>query len=373
MKFGIDSFGLDHGRSGLGAYLLSLVNQLPDEKNISYQIFGPETDRYCFAVNPKIDFISTGTASNYFGDRAWHLYKANIFASKNEFDAILYTAGARLLPLEFSVPGVAVINDIPSKLLKNKKLYKKLAMKKSLNKVDYIIAASNFIKRDLEKLGIKNKNIEVIHNGIDHSMFYPKELDDSEYVNVKPFAIQRPYFIYASTISSEEKKHVELIKAFSLFKKNTGLPHRLVLAGKGDGNYAEKVHKAAFESDYSSDIFLTGYFPHETFPDLYRGATACICPSVNEGVGLTVLESMACGLPVACAKAGALPELAASNALYFNSDSILEIEGALEKLAVDENLRKKLSQQGVEWAKRFSWEKTAHATAQFLLKASRKE
>ena len=52
---------------------------------------------------------------------------------------------------------------------------------------------------------------------------------------IKPFAIRRPYFLYASTMSSPLKRHCELIKAFEIFKKRTGLPHRLVLAGsEGD-------------------------------------------------------------------------------------------------------------------------------------------
>ena len=106
-----------------------------------------------------------------------------------------------------------------------------------------------------------------------------------------------------------------------MFKEKTGLPHRLVLAGE-EGAYAEEVQKAAFDSSAATEIFMTGYFPREGFPELYRNSEMCVFPSVNEGVGLPVLEAMATGIPVACAKAGALPEIAGNNVLFFVSDNI---------------------------------------------------
>ena len=244
-------------------------------------------------------------------------------------------------------------------------------LKKGILHAHKLIAASNFIKDDLVKLGVSADKITVIHNGIDHSLFFPKAMGEDEVLDIKPFAIKRPYFIYASRLLGPEKKHTELIQAFSLFKQKTGLPHRLVLAGS-DGPYAEEVHKAALESPFASDIFITGYFPHESFPLLYRGAEACLFPSVSEGVGLPVLEAMATGLPVACAKAGALPEIAGEHVLYFDSDNTEEMALCMERLVSDANLSQKLVAGGIEWAARFSWEKTAQETLAVLQSVAKK-
>ena len=89
----------------------------------------------------------------------------------------------------------------------------------------------NIPLKDLISLGIQSEKIDVIYNGLDHSYFYPHTELEGETVNISPFSIKRPFFIYASRLSGPEKKHIELIKAFSMFKKKTGLPHRLVLAG----------------------------------------------------------------------------------------------------------------------------------------------
>ena len=128
------------------------------------------------------------------------------------------------------------------------------------------------------------------------------------------------------------------------------------------------MHKIAGLSSSASDIFLTGFFPHESFPLLYAGADACIFPSVNEGVGLPILEAMATGIPVACAKAGALPEMGGEAALYFDADNIEEIADCMEKIVGDTALREKKIATGLRWAKRFSWEATVQETIAVMKK-----
>ena len=195
------------------------------------------------------------------------------------------------------------------------------------------------------------------------------DIFEDEIVDIKPFAIKRPYFVYGSTLSSPEKKHIELIKAFELFKKNTGAPHRLVLAGN-DGPYAEEIHKAAFDSQFASDIFLTGFFPHENFARLYGGAEACLFPSVNEGVGLPILEAMACGIPVICSEKGALKEIGGTAPLYYNSDKadvIDQLALNMQKITEDKELRDNMITDGILWANEFNWEDTVKKTLEILL------
>ena len=359
MKVGIDTFGCGHGRSGLGSYLNSLVQHLKNDDTVQYELFGAEIDRYTYGSENDVAYKSISLPDSLVAERAWHLFAANLFAKKQKYDAVLYPAAAHMLPFAFTVPGVAIVNDLVSEFFLSKKDTKhEVHVKHTLNRAARIIAASHCIKRDLERLGIKSDRISVIHNGVDHSMFYPRELLSPNLVDIKPFAIQRPYFIYASRLSSPSKKHIELIKAFTLFKERTHLPHRLVLAGSEDA-YSEEVHKAVFSSHSASDIFVTGFFPHESFPELYSGSDGCIFPSVSEGVGLPVLEAMATGVPVACSKSGALPEIAGEHALFFDSDNIEQMADALTTLATDKKTKEALVSGGLEWSKRFSWERTA--------------
>lgn len=365
MKIGIDTFGCGHGRTGIGSYFSSLVQKFQNSDDTTFEMFGAEIDRYTYARENNIAFESVILPDNNRAEKIWHRFLCNYFGRKQNYDVMFFPAAANFLPSHFRIPSVAVVNDIVSNLFDSKTFLEKSSIVHSLKKVNKIIAASNFIKKDLKKLGIKQDKIVVIHNGIDHSMFYQTDMLPNEFVEIKPFSVKRPYFIYSSTISSPLKRHCELIRAFDIFKRNTGLPHRLVLAG-GKGENFQEVKKTTMEAEFASDIFLTGYFPHETFPALYSGAEACIFPSEIEGVGLPVLEAMATGIPVACSKEGALSEIAGDRAIFFDSTNLDEIAGSMEKISTDKALRKKLIVEGLEWSKKFSWEKTAEKTLDVL-------
>ena len=57
MNVGIDTFGLDHGKSGLGAYLINLVNHLPENSEFEFELFGHEEDRFVYTSKKAFKFI----------------------------------------------------------------------------------------------------------------------------------------------------------------------------------------------------------------------------------------------------------------------------------------------------------------------------
>lgn len=366
MKIAIDTFGCNHAKGGLGSYALNFIANIPEDKLKNFEILGYEVDRYVFNSNKEVPFSSAKVSDDEKSIQKFYESKINKIAKKSGYDVIVFPACEKALPLKFKTfKGVAIVNTIISSFIdENPKRAKKLL--KGLNNIQMIIAASNFIKEDLKQLGLSAEKITVVHNGIDHKIFYPMPDIDAEVVNISPFAIKRPYIIYGSTLSGPEKKHIELIKAFELFKDKTGLPHRLVLAGN-DGAYSEKIHQCAFNSKYASDIFLTGYFPPENFAMLYAASELCIFPSVKEGVGLPILEAMASGVPVLCSKEGALKEIGGTSPLYFDSNNIEEIENCLEQCINDSKLKEKMIFEGIIWASEYNWEKTVSRTIQLIM------
>lgn len=367
MKIGIDTFGCDHARSGFGSYLTSFISNIPSDTEFEFELFGSELDRYTYSSDNSFKFNSVSFLDSLFTERIWHIFGIKKFCHKSGYDVVIYPAVERVLPLRYKTKGVAVVNSLISKNIDNYKGFYKWHLKKGLLHASKIIASSNVIKEDLIDIGIPESKIQVIYNGIDHKLFYPMVDLDEQIVRIEPFSIKRPYFVYGSRLSGPEKKHEELIKAFDLFKKRTGLPHRLVLAGS-EGAFTENVHKIAFESEYSSDIFITGYFPHENFAKLYAGADACVFPATNEGVGLPILEAMACGIPVICSDSGALKEVGGDVPLYFNSDNPDEIAASMQRVVEDSELRSKMIQEGLVWSNKFQWENTIDQTLECIKK-----
>ena len=78
-----------------------------------------------------------------------------------------------------------------------------------------------------------------------------------------------------------------------------------------------------------------GRVPDAILPGLYAGASAFVLPSRYEGLGLPVLEAMACGTPVVAASAAALPETCGDAAELVDPDDHEGFADALERVLDD--------------------------------------
>jgi alpha-1,3-rhamnosyl/mannosyltransferase len=110
-------------------------------------------------------------------------------------------------------------------------------------------------------------------------------------------------------------------------------------------------------------VRLLGYVPQSDLAPLYSAATATIYPSLYEGFGLPVVESMACGTPVVTSNNSSLAEIGAGAALLLDQPTdVKEIEVALNRLVADSSFYSDLVVRGKERAKLFTPERCALAT-----------
>jgi glycosyltransferase involved in cell wall biosynthesis len=249
----------------------------------------------------------------------------------------------------------------------------RMVMPNSLRRLDRIIAVSGWVKQELVELAsVKENRIEVVPNGIDHSAFYPRQRNEESVLLIQPFSFKRPYVLCVSRIEYPIKNHIRLIKAFGVFKERTKFPHRLVLAGE-DSNNAAKVKEEAAASPWRSDIFFTGHFPLKSLPELYAGADFAVFPSMYEGFGMGVVEAMACGVPVLCARAASFPETAEHAALYFDTADIEDMADRMVTVSTDFQLYNECRRLGLERAKAFSWDRCAERTLQIIYETAGKD
>ncbi|MBQ9238236.1 MAG: glycosyltransferase, partial [Treponema sp.] len=173
MKFGIDAFGGDHARSGIGSYIHSFTANIVSAPDVQFELFGSELDRYTYNSDKDIPYTAVPVPDSLVAERFWHFMRANAFAAKAGYDCVLYPAVERVLPLSFTVPGVAVVNSIVSSFFKEKPdRVLRFQIRRGFDAVQKIIAPSKFIKHDLMRGGVNPAKIVVIHNGIDHRLFF---------------------------------------------------------------------------------------------------------------------------------------------------------------------------------------------------------
>ena len=98
----------------------------------------------------------------------------------------------------------------------------------------------------------------------------------------------------------------------------------------------------------------------------YSRASLFALPALFEGFGIPALEAMSHGVPVVCSRAGALPEVCADAALYFDPTDLDSITSALSRGLSDDVLRDELTRKGRARAADFSWR--ASAEPQHLLR-----
>ena len=145
MRIGIDTFGCDHRRSGSGSYLFSLIANLPETEHNEIELFGLEIDRFVYD-STKGTFIFSGIniPDSLFAARIWHQFFLKSFIKKRGYDVVLYPAAMTVFPLTNVKPGVIVINELFSGILKNTRGFFALnRLKKCLKNAEKILLFSS--------------------------------------------------------------------------------------------------------------------------------------------------------------------------------------------------------------------------------------
>ncbi|HSD47741.1 MAG TPA: glycosyltransferase [Pyrinomonadaceae bacterium] len=134
---------------------------------------------------------------------------------------------------------------------------------------------------------------------------------------------------------------------------------RLVIAGDGPPEYVSLLKKRACDRAGGSErIVFTGWVEGERKERLLRGASLFALPSYQENFGLSALEAMAHGVPVLVTpEVNLAPEIETAKAGWVIGRE--DLGWGLDGLIKDESDLSKRGEEAYEFAKRYSWEKTA--------------
>jgi glycosyltransferase involved in cell wall biosynthesis len=173
----------------------------------------------------------------------------------------------------------------------------------------------------------------------------------------------RPYLLSISN-RFPWKNYARLVEAFH--RALTGFRDEadLVLIGNPVDEAVERnIAGYIREHNLLTRVHILKGLPQTDLPRIYSGARAYVFPSLAESFGMTVLEAMACGVPVAVSNREPLPEICGEAAVYFDPLNTDQMSTCLLAVEGDERLRSSLIQKGIARAHSFTWE---HAAEQYL-------
>ena len=223
-----------------------------------------------------------------------------------------------------------------------------------------VIAISESTRRDLiRRFHVDPRRITVTPLAADER-FRPQPA--SEVGRVRQIYNLPARLILYVGINKPPKNLPRLVDAYArVAAESPGLDAGCVIAGAWDDRYPEARERAS-HLGVSDRVRFLGPIADADLPALYAAADVFVLPSLYEGFGLTILEAMACGAPVACSNTSSLPEVAGDAVLFFDPYDVDQIGAALKRALSDPELRAALRKRGLERARMFSWNRVAQQT-----------
>lgn len=268
-------------------------------------------------------------------------------------------------PLVCRCPSVVTVYDLsflicPEAFNRSNQLYLSLLTRHSARTANRVIAISMNTKADLVRLlGVPPERISVVYPGVEEC-FRPIE----EGPLLEQFRRRRQlperFILFFGTL--EPRKGADkLLEAYAKLRKETDLPHSLILGGAKGWLY-DRIFARVRELGLEESVLFAGYVRQEEQPLWYNCADLFVYPSIYEGFGFPPLEAMACGTPVITSNASSLPEVVGDAAQLVEPGDATSLYEAMASVLTDKSRRRQMRERGLARAGTFSWSEAARMT-----------
>lgn len=251
---------------------------------------------------------------------------------------------------------VAFVERRPVKLLYWMALYLGTAL--SLITSRRAIAVSNYARRSAAGglLSLVLDRIAVIPHGVG------PEFSES------PESARKDFLLAVSDIYVQKNLGNLIAAVDRLRSRHSDV--RLKIAGRPiDADYFQTLKRQVERLGLEGHVEFMGNVDRADLVDLYRRCQVFVFPSTVETFGNPLVEAMACGAPIVCSNAAAMPEVVGDAALFFDPADVDDIANRIEELMGDPDQRRVLGRRAAERGTRFSWRETSRRTLEVVKEA----
>jgi len=312
MKVGIDAHMLG-GSSEDESFYRGMLGALKPDRGDEYYLFvEKDVDISKYKGKFKVVFFKSNNSFTR------NLFELTSFCYKYDLD-VLHTR--HYVPFNSPCPVVCTINDISFEHEKNnvnkvEYLKNKLLIPFCAKHADRVITASNLCRRDIANTyDVSQKKIEVVCNAVSSEF---RRMDDYELDELdvrEKYDIGYSPFIMCVGDDQSEMSISRLVNAYAIYKERWDTNIKLVIVGN---NY---LYDALYEEieEFEDEIIFVECDDRLDLAALVNEAEGFMSPSFVEGVGVSPVEALNCGTPVAVADMAYAHEVLGNRAIYFDS------------------------------------------------------
>jgi glycosyltransferase involved in cell wall biosynthesis len=369
MRIGLDGMPLAQPRTGVGTYTFELARILaagaPQDE---FELISPLQFEETVQTEARPANLELIYSRPKLFQRRWWAIGLPSYIRRNPLS--LFHGTNYEVPLREHCPSVVTIHDLS--LLLHFSTHEARSVRRArlllpmmARKAKLIITPSELIKDEVcEHLKIQPEKVWAIPLA-PRSTFKP--LSPAETLAVRQrLGIEDRFLLFVGTI--EPRKNLSLLlKAFENVLRTTHLCPQLVIAGKV-GWKSDELFSQLRQSPIADRVRRVGFVSDEDLRALYSSCLTFIYTSIYEGFGLPPLEAMSCGAPVIASQ---VPSIKKSVARIVSATDSNDLASNLVELLRDEKERHSLSTRGLEYAREFSWQRTAALTREAYAQALR--
>lgn len=371
MNIGINASFLRKPHTGIGQVTTHFLHALAQQsvadkslKNHKFFIYCEEPTDVELPKNfYKKDFLPRYKRDDLFRKLLWEKFYLPRKARRDKCDVLISLYQSATVIKYTDMQHVMVVHDIIPRIFPEyldnlrKKIYWS-QVEKGIYAAHKVATVSEYSKKDLEvRLNVKANKASIATIAVDP--IFAQEVSEEEMDRVmKKYNLTAGKYIYTGGGLEMRKATDRTLRAYRMLTEKMENVPPLVVSGKLMPELAPlivDVEQIVRDLGIVDRVKILGFVEQEDLPALYKGAKMFVYPSLYEGFGMPVLESMSMNTPVITTGDTSVREVGGDTVMYVDHDDD-QLCDAMMTLITDTELHQSLCEKAKERSTQFSWD-----------------